>query len=158
MNKDQKESTGVSFNVGAQYIKDLSFENNHFLEHIQSPPAQPQTEVTFDVTATPLKEGRTEVVLRLVSSVKSEKKPIYLLDISYAGLFMLSGANDELAETIFMVECPRILFPFVRAIVTNLTQDSGFPPLYLAPAVDFASIWRQKKEGQKSSKNARPGS
>ena len=158
MSKNQKESTGVSFNVGAQYIKDLSFENNHFLEHIKTPPTQPQTEVKFDVTATPLEEGRTEVVLRLVGSVKSDKKSIYLLDISYAGLFMLSGAEDELAETIFMVECPRILFPFVRAIVTNLTQDSGFPPLYLAPAVDFASIWKQKKEGQKSSANARPGS
>ena len=158
MNSNPKDQKSISFNLGAQYIKDLSFENSHFLEHIQTPPTQPETDVKFDVSATSLKEGRTEVVLRLVGSVKSGEKPIYLLDISYAGLFVLSGATPELAEDIFMVECPRILFPFARSIVTAVTQDSGFPPLYLSPAVDFASIWRQKKTSQKMTKDARPGS
>ncbi|WP_031934461.1 protein-export chaperone SecB [Candidatus Hepatobacter penaei] len=145
MAETQEKPKGINLAVGAQYIKDLSFENSHFLKHIQSPPAQPETDVKFDVQSTPLEDGKTEVVLRLVGTVKSQDKPIYILDLSYAGLFILSGATQSMAEDIFMVECPRILFPFVRGIVTNITQDSGFPPLYLAPAIDFASIWHQKK-------------
>ena len=145
MSKILKER-GPSLTVGAQYIKDLSFENAHFLEHIQKPPTQPKTDVKFDVSATHIVENRTEVVLHLVGTVTNQNNPIYLLELSYAGLFILSDAPQELAQDILMIECPRILFPFVRALVTTVTQDSGFPPLYLAPAVDFGTIWQQKKE------------
>lgn len=144
-NTKGKDANGPSLSMGAQYIKDLSFENADFLAHMKNPPAKPETHVNFDVSAESIDDTKTEVTLRITAGVKNGEKTIYLLELSYVGLFMLSGLAPEMREDILMTECPRLLFPFVRAIVTNITQDSGFPPLYLAPAVDFGMMWQQKK-------------
>src|SRR6056300_1130903 len=134
--KENTQETGPSLSVGAQYIKDLSFENESFLENIKNPPKKaPQTDVRFNVSSTSLGDDKFEVVLKTTARILADEKPFYLLEISYAGLFMIAGLDDKTREGVLMVECPRILFPFVRQMITGLTQDSGFPPLYLAPSV-----------------------
>ena len=141
------QKNGPSLSVGAQYIKDLSFENDSFLENVKNPPKKPpQTDVRFEVNAKHLEEDKFEVTLKTTARILVEEKPLYLLEVTYAGLFMISGLDEKTREGVLMVECPRILFPFVRQIVTGLTQDSGLPPLYLAPSVDFAALWQQQSK------------
>ena len=143
---ESKSNTAPAFAIGAQYIKDLSFENNKVLSLLQSPPKSPQTAVQFHVSHTAQDSDRYEVDLRIVASLKSEKDTIYLLDITYTGLFMIRGLDKDTLTKVLAIECPRILYPSARSIVIGLTQDSGFPPMYMAPAVDFAGMHDEQQK------------
>jgi preprotein translocase subunit SecB len=64
-------------------------------------------------------------------------------DLLYAGMFRLQNVPQENIQPIVMIECPRLLFPFARAIIADAVRNGGFPPLMIDP-VDFASLYRQR--------------
>ena len=130
---------------GGQYIKDLSFENQRVAEFARKAPSAPKTDVQFHVAHKDVGEGQHEVSLKITASLKEEKGSIYLMELVYSGLFLVRGFDADTQEKLLLIECPRLLFPSARAILITLTQDSGFPPMYLAPAVDFAALYQQKK-------------
>ena len=76
----------------------------------------------------------------------AEEKPmvVFIVDLSYAGIFTLNGVPENQQEPILLVECPRLLFPFARNILADVTRDGGFPPVMLAP-VDFVSLWQSRR-------------
>jgi preprotein translocase subunit SecB len=69
---------------------------------------------------------------------------VFIADLSYAGIFTLNGVPENQQEPILLVECPRLLFPFARNILADITRDGGFPPVMLAP-VDFVSLWQSRR-------------
>lgn len=139
--QSQENAPGLAIN--AQYIKDLSFENPAPIENLLKQDEEASTLVNIEVGCTPLYEGTFEVVLGVKSHIQRQDKTVYLVELAYAGVFTLSGIPEELLRFVLFVECPRLLFPFVRNLVAQITQESGFPPLYLKP-VDFASLLEQR--------------
>ena len=129
--------------VHAQYVKDLSFENPRSPESLMSQSA-PQLSLDIKVRARPI-EGRTyEVALVIEADAKTEQnEAIFILELVYGGVFTLGEVQEEHVGPLLLIECPRLLFPFARAIVANLTREAGFPPLNIAP-VDFVSLYRQQ--------------
>ena len=69
---------------------------------------------------------------------------VFIADLSYAGIFTLNGIPDEQQEPILLVECPRLLFPFARNILADITRDGGFPPVMLGP-IDFVGLWQSRR-------------
>jgi preprotein translocase subunit SecB len=67
----------------------------------------------------------------------------FIVELAYAGIFTLSGIPQEQVEPLLFIEAPRLLFPFARALVGDLTRDGGFAPLYLQP-IDFVDLYRRK--------------
>jgi preprotein translocase subunit SecB len=65
-------------------------------------------------------------------------------ELTYAGVFTLSGLPDNAIEPVLLVECPRILFPFARNILSDVTRDGGFPPVLLQP-IDFVALWQARR-------------
>ena len=130
-----------------QYIKDLSFENPRAP---QSLIEQKQPQLTLNVNvATRQFEARTfEVSLTLEASAQTpEKDPLFMLELVYAGTVTLGEVPQEAFGPLLLIETPRLLFPFARAIVANATREAGFPPLNIAP-VDFVALYRQQLEAQ----------
>jgi preprotein translocase subunit SecB len=128
-----------------QYIKDLSFENPRAP---QSLIEQKQPQLTLNVNvATRQFEARTfEVSLTLEASAQTpEKDPLFMLELVYAGTVTLGEVPQEAFGPLLLIETPRLLFPFARAIVANATREAGFPPLNIAP-VDFVALYRQRLE------------
>ena len=72
---------------------------------------------------------------------------VFLAELAYAGVFTLSGLPENTVEPVLLVECPRILFPFARNILADVTRDGGFPPVLLQP-IDFVSLWQQRRAQQ----------
>ncbi len=66
---------------------------------------------------------------------------VFVAELTYAGVFTLSGLPDNAIEPVLLVECPRILFPFARNILSDVTRDGGFPPVLLQP-IDFVALWQ----------------
>ena len=128
-----------------QYIKDMSFENPRAP---QSLIEQKQPQLTLNVTVnTKQFDPRTfEVALTIEATAQTaEKEPLFMLELIYAGTVSLGEVPQEAFGPLLLIETPRLLFPFARAIVANATREAGFPPLNIAP-VDFVALYRQQLE------------
>jgi preprotein translocase subunit SecB len=132
-----------TFLINAQYIKDLSFENPRAPFSLLEKEV-PQIDINLDVRVEQLQEELFEVVINLSARSLIKEEIIFLLELSYGGLFTISG-YQEAKEEILLVECPKVLFPFLRRIVADVTRDGGFPPLMLSP-VDFKGLYLNKKD------------
>ncbi len=126
--------------VVGQYIKDLSFENPGALN---SGGSRPQIELSVDLQARQMDEQHFEVEMKLRVQATSEARPIFLLELLYAGLFQLQNVPEEMRQPALLIEAPHILFPFARRIVADVVRDGGMPPLLVEP-IDFAALFRAR--------------
>ena len=132
--------TNLQIVVHAQYIKDLSFENPNAPEVLIEPPGQPDVDITVNVGAHPLGETRFEVLLNLGAKAKADNKALFLVELTYAGIVSCPDIEPQNINPMVMIEAPRLLFPFARAIVSDATRDGGFMPLNIQP-VDFVAVY-----------------
>ena len=135
----------------AQYIRDMSFENI-LSQKGASGEVAPDVQIQVNIDAKKRTvENQFEIVIKLkVNSVnKGKTENLFLLEIEYAGLFLVTGVPDEQLHPFLLIECPRMLFPFLRRIVSDVTRDGGFPPLNLE-TIDFLQLYRQELERRQS--------
>lgn len=131
--------------ISGQYIKDLSFEvPNAPAVFSEMANQQPEIPISIDIRAAKLAEDAYEVVLLLHVEGRLADKPAFILELSYGGVFRVNVPAEHL-QPMLLIECPRLLFPFARNIVADLTRDGGFPPLMMQP-IDFVSLYRQRME------------
>jgi preprotein translocase subunit SecB len=131
--------------VNAQYVKDLSFEvpgAPAIFGELSS--AAPEISVRVNVGAEPLQQNVFEVVLQLNIEAKVKDKTAFIVELSYAGVFTLNLPEEHI-QPVLLIECPRLLFPFARNIVADVTRDGSFPPMMLQP-IDFVSLYRTRME------------
>jgi len=141
--------------VNIQYIKDLSFEVPGAPAVFTTLRTAPRVDINLDVQARRVTDGQDvfEVTLQIRAEAHDPNGPagetrVFLAELSYAGVFTLSGLPAETVEPVLLVECPRILFPFARNILADVTRDGGFPPVLVQP-IDFLALW-QSRRGQTS--------
>ena len=141
---EQKDiSEEISLMINGQYTKDLSFEAPNapdVFPLLQN--EMPSIEVNIDVEANPKGDKIYEVALKVRAEAKIQEQLVYLCEVIYAGLFTVNVAKEQIGP-VLLIECPLIIFPFLRRIVADLTGDGGFAPLMLAP-MDFASLYQQR--------------
>ncbi len=131
--------------VTAQYIKDLSFEAPGAPEVFQRMQhTRPDITINIDVQAVPLKDTAFEVVLNMKAECKVDQKMAFILELVYAGNFNIRVPREHL-QAVLLVECPRLLFPFARSILAELSREGGFPPVLLGP-VDFVAMYQKQLE------------
>ena len=130
--------------VNAQYIKDLSFENPRAPQSLIQPSAQPQVDINVDVNAQNLAPEVFEVTLAINVSARINNDPVFLVELVYGAVVTVRNATEAMLPTLILVETPRIIFPFARAIIADATRDGGFPPLMINP-IDFAELLRRQQ-------------
>ena len=138
--RDADETPGLM--IGAQYIKDLSFESPNAPKSLQGPGENPQLNVNINVQATAQAEDIFEVCLNFEAKAHSDEGVIYNVEMVYAGIFRISGVPNQMMQRVLFVDCPALLFPFMRRIIADMTQEGAFPPLLLDP-VDFAGLYQE---------------
>ena len=134
--------------IHAQYVKDLSFENPHAVAAHLEASQTPQVEVGVQVNGDKINDHQYEVRLHLTAKAATDERSLFLVDLTYAGIVSAPEAAPEEINPLIMIEGPRLLFPFARAIVSNMTRDGGFMPLNLQP-VDFVAVYRHSLEAQR---------
>ncbi len=139
-NTGNGEQPEFRMQVVGQYVKDLSFENPGAPMAMAS---RPEIDLGVDLQARRFEQDRYEVELRLRVSAKAEEKPVFLLELVYAGLFMIQNVPDEVLQQVLLIEAPHLLFPFARRIVADAVRDGGMPPLMIEP-IDFVGLYRAK--------------
>ena len=136
-----------SLNVLAQYIKDLSFENPRAPMSLQPQEGGPSINININVNANPLSDTDYEVELRLTAQAGEDENLMFNVELVYAGVFRIQNVPAEAIHPAVLIECPRLLFPFARAIIADATRNGGFPPLMMDP-VDFAALYQQRMAEQ----------
>ena len=131
--------------INAQYLKDLSFESPRAPQTLMSAREAPAVTLNVDVKARSLGPDVYEVVLTIAAEARQGDDPVFLVELTYAGVVTLRQVTQEAAPLLVFVEAPRLLFPFARSIVANATRDGGFPPLLINP-IDFAELLRREHE------------
>ena len=127
----------------AQYVKDLSFENPNAPRSLAPQQTPPNIGVQVNVNAKDMGNGEFEVDLMLDGTAGEGEGLLFKFELVYSGIFRLSNIPEQHMHQVVMIECPRIMFPFARAIVSNAVRDGGFPPFLLQP-IDFAQLYQAR--------------
>ncbi len=133
----------ISAKVLAQFIRDMSFENILAQKGTKG-DVQPEIQVQVNLDARKRgAENQFEVItkLKINSKTKDGGEPLFVFELEYSGVFQVDGVPEEQMHPYLLIECPRITFPFVRRIVSDVTRDGGFPPLNLE-TIDFLALYR----------------
>ncbi|MBT8412647.1 MAG: protein-export chaperone SecB [Octadecabacter sp.] len=132
--------------VLGQFVRDMSFENIAAQNSVQS-QIQPDIQVQVALDARKrTTEDQFDVIMKLKIESKTkddEPQSIFLLELEYGGIFKVENVQQEQLHPFLLIECPRMLFPFVRRIVSDVTRDGGYPPLNL-DTIDFLALYRQQ--------------
>ncbi|MBK0326026.1 protein-export chaperone SecB [Rhodobacteraceae bacterium F11138] len=133
----------IKMNILGQFIRDLSFENV-MAQKGAAGEVQPDINVQVNLDAKKrAAEHQFEVITKLnvSSKAKAGGEQLFLLEIEYCGVFHIEGVPEDQLHPFLLIECPRMLFPFLRRIVSDVTRDGGYPPLNLEN-IDFVQIYR----------------
>ena len=131
-----------------QYVKDLSFENPNGAQLLVGGGPSPQISVNVDVRTNKLAENRYEVILTIKGDAKSESTQAFMVELSYAGVVDIRDATREQLAPLLMIEVPRLLFPFARAVIAEATRNGGYPPMMVQP-IDFTALFRRQLQALK---------
>lgn len=132
--------------VQKMYVKDLSFENPNAPEVFLAKQAEPKVEVQLGIKNRKLDENHWEVVLNVTAKIAGDaEKTMFLIEIEHAGVFMLQNIPEQHMPVVLSVECPIILFPFTRQIVSQISVDGGFMPFMLEP-VNFLALFENARK------------
>jgi len=145
--------------VNIQYVKDLSFEVPGAPAIYTTLRSPPQVAINLDVQARRIVEGGNnyEVTLMVRAEAtdpnaakgngQAPAPVVFIAELTYAGVFTLTGLPDNAIEPVLLVECPRLLFPFARNILADVSREGGFPPVLLQP-IDFVQLWQNRRAQQ----------
>ena len=139
----QQAQQGPMLSVLAQYTKDQSFENPNAPDSLRSGLAAPEIQIGIEIGRQMLEGDNVEVTLMLKAEARRGEQIAFIAELEYAGLFAFQGVNVEEIQPLILIECPRLLFPFARQIMAEMTQNGGYPPIMLEPP-DFAAMFREE--------------
>jgi preprotein translocase subunit SecB len=155
--KPAEAAGAVQVRVLGQYVKDLSFENPNVTKLLSGAPENPNLKLEINVNANKVGADVYESAIDFSAKAESKIGVIYEFEMVYAGLFKLENLPPQALEPMLLVNCPMLLFPFLRRIVADLTREAGFPPLLLDP-VDFGALYVRKKEQATAAEGAKAAS
>ena len=128
-----------------QFIRDMSFEN---IMAQKGAPTDAQPDVQVQVNLDAKKRGgdnqfESSIKLNVTSKDKETDTTLFMMEIDYVGIFHIEGVPEDQMHPFLLIECPRMIFPFLRRIVSDVTRDGGFPPLNLEN-IDFIALYRNE--------------
>ncbi|RCL03260.1 MAG: preprotein translocase subunit SecB [Candidatus Tokpelaia sp. JSC189] len=152
-----KHTEAPALSVLTQYIKDLSFESPNAPTALRMREKNPPINININVNATSMGQDNYDVILTLGAKAGEEKDLLFNIELVYGAVFKIQNFPEKHLAPIIFVECPRILFPFARQIIADVTRNGGFPPLMVDP-IDFGILFQRRvaEENAKAKVNIDP--
>ena len=152
-----QQAPQIQMRILGQFVRDLSFENV-MAQKGASGEVTPDVSVQVNLDAKKrAADNQYEVMVKLnvESKVKDMGDVLFLLELDYMGVFHIEGVPEDQLHPFLLIECPRMLFPFLRRIVSDITRDGGFPPLNL-DNIDFVAIYKNELARRQAEAGAVP--
>ena len=145
-NNAKKENMPV-FRLEKLYLKDLSFESPNTPEVFFLQDQEPKVEMNLKMTNKKVDDKHWEICLEISATItdsKSEKK-LMIVEVEHAAAFLMENIPEEHIEQVLHVDCPTILFPYTRQIISQVSVDGGFMPFLMEP-INFPALYQSKKQ------------
>ena len=139
------------FQIQRIYLKDLSLEQPNSPQ-ILLEQEQPQVEINLGLAAEPISEGIYEVCVTATVTTKVATKTLFLIEAKQAGIFEIRNLPPEQLQPIIGIACPQIVYPYLRAIVSDVCTRAGFPPVVLTE-VNFQAMFEAQQQQQQAAAN-----
>ena len=136
----------IKMSVLAQYVRDMSFENMVAQKGLTGGDVQPDIQVAVSLDARKRAQDHQFDIItkfKVTSKNKVNGDTLFLMELDYGGIFHVEGVPEDQLHPFLLIECPRLLFPFVRRIISDVTRDGGLPALNI-DTVDFLALYRQE--------------
>jgi preprotein translocase subunit SecB len=146
MAENEAQPAQPQMRILGQFIRDMSFEN---IMAQKGAPTDAQPDVQVQVNLDAKKRGSDDnqfeasIKLNITSKAKEADATLFVMEIDYVGIFHIEGVPEDQMHPFLLIECPRMIFPFLRRVVSDVTRDGGFPPLNLEN-IDFISLYRNE--------------
>ena len=139
-----QEEASAQFQIQKLYAKDVSFELPNAPQIFQD-EGQADVKMSLSQRVETLADDTYEVVLTVTVTATTGEKTAYLAEVAQAGIFLVSGFNEQATHAVMNTLCPTTLFPYARHLISSLVADGGFPPLTLQP-VNFDQLYAQRMQ------------
>lgn len=152
---ENENAAKPEFRMQKMYIKDLSFENPNAPEVFKNrQKTDPAVEVNLQLNNKQIDADHWEVALQITAKVssKEDSKVLFIMEIEHAAIFMLKNIPDEHMAMLLGVDCPTLLFPFTRQIVSQVSIDGGFVPFLMEP-VNFMALFQNAQKKKEEAEN-----
>ncbi|MCB2183477.1 MAG: protein-export chaperone SecB [Desulfobulbaceae bacterium] len=143
------------FRLQKLYVKDLSFESPNAPDVFLAQQAEPKVDVNLGLKNNKMENDHWEVVLTVTATVTNAKdeKTLFIIEIEHAGVFVLKNIPEKHLPMVLAVDCPTLMFPFTRQIMSQVSVDGGFVPFLMEP-VNFMALFqnaaKRKQEEQQT--------
>lgn len=138
------DNTNPVFQIQRVYLKDLSLEQPNSPQ-ILLEQAQPQVDISLALAANPVADGVYEVTVTATVTTTVADKTLFLVEAKQAGIFEIRNIPDDQMQPIIGIACPQIIYPYLRAIVSDVCTRAGFPPVVLAE-VNFQAMYEAQQQ------------
>ncbi len=145
---NSNQQSSPEFRMQKMYLKDFSFENPNAPElFIQQ--TEPKVQVNLQLRNKTVDDDHYEVSIEVTAKVttKDEEKVMFIIEIEHAAIYLMKNIPEEHLEMVLAVDCPTLLFPFTRQIISQVSTDGGFVPFQMEP-INFAALYHNSKKKQ----------
>jgi len=136
-------NTTPMFQIQRIYLKDLSLEQPNSPQ-ILLEQGQPAVEINLTLGAEPIADGMYEVTVMATVTTKVNDKTLFLVEAKQGGIFEIRNIPEEQLKQILGIACPNIVYPYLRAIVSDVCTRGGFPPVMLSE-VNFQAMFEAQQ-------------
>ena len=147
--QNAKQDTPV-FRMQKMYIKDLSFENPNAPQVFLARNQEPKVDFNLQVNSKKIDEDHWEVSLAITSKMmdkNNDDQMMFVVEVEHAGIFMMKNIPDEHVQRVLAIDCPLMLFPFTRQIISQASVDGGFMPFLMEP-INFIALYENAQQQQ----------
>ena len=142
----QQPGNGPVFRLQKMYVKDLSFENPNAPEVFQTKQNDPKTDVKLNMKNRSIAEDAYEITLEITVKVSGQDdKTMFIIEVEHAGVFLIKNIPAEHMPVVLNVECPNLLLPFTRQLISQATVDGGFVPFLIEP-INFLALFQNAQK------------
>ncbi len=142
--------------IGAQYVKDLSFESPNAPMSFNELDSRPEIGIDLNVEARPLQDNHFEVVLHVTARARRGGNVLFMVELSYGAVASVPPMPDDARARMVGAEVPKLLFPFARTVIANAVRDGGFPPFLIDP-IDFDALFKRAAAAQANERQREAG-
>jgi preprotein translocase subunit SecB len=140
---EQQDATPV-FQIQRMYLKDLSLEQPNSPQ-ILLEQENPSVDINLGVSAEQVADGLYEVAVTATVTTKIKERTLFLVEAKQAGIFEIRNVPQEQLQGIISIVCPQMVYPYLRAIVSDVCTRAGFPPVLLTE-VNFQAMFEQQQQ------------
>ncbi len=146
-NPEQSNAEAPDFRLQKMYVKDLSFENPNAPNVFTIKQSEPKVEVNLGLKSAPIEgDSLYEVTISITAKVTQgeEVSTLFLVEIEHCAVFTIKNIPEQHIPIVLAVDCPTMMFPYTRQIISQLTVDGGFVPFLMEP-VNFLALYQNQQ-------------